>query len=95
MLLGPSAVGGGRDRCVLLDPLVDALEARGVPRARAIICVFSLAFVITGAVIGSVLPRIINETRDLVDRIPGYMTRMQRRAEFWINNPPALRPLAQ
>jgi predicted PurR-regulated permease PerM len=47
----------------LLDPLVDRLEERGLPRVRAIICVFALGTVIFGALIGSVLPQIINETK--------------------------------
>ena len=53
----------------LLDPLVDALERRGQPRARAILCVFALAVVIVAAVLGSVLPHVINETRQLAERI--------------------------
>ncbi len=84
----------------LLDPLVDALERRGQPRARAILCVFALAVVLVAAVLGSVLPHVISETRQLAERIPGYVVRAQQRVEDWINNPPAplqkwlpLRPL--
>jgi predicted PurR-regulated permease PerM len=73
----------------LLDPLVDRLEGRGLPRVRAIICVFALGTVIFGALIGSVLPQIINETKELAERIPAYAVRVQQRAENWINNPPA------
>ncbi len=73
----------------LLDPLVDRLEARGVPRLRAIICVFALGTMMFAALVGSVLPQIINETRQLVERIPAYAIRVQQRAEYWINNPPA------
>lgn len=73
----------------LLDPVVDRLEARGLPRVRAIICVFALSMVILGGLVGSVLPQIITETRDLVDRIPAYAARVQQKVEDWINNPPA------
>jgi predicted PurR-regulated permease PerM len=73
----------------LLDPLVDRLEARGVPRVRAIICVFALGTMMFAALVGSVLPQIINETRQLVERIPAYAIRVQQRAEYWLNNPPA------
>ena len=72
----------------LLDPVVDLLETRGLPRARAIICVFALATVIVGALIGSVVPQIVNETRELAVRIPAYVTRVQQRVENWINHPP-------
>ncbi|MBI2926604.1 MAG: AI-2E family transporter [Verrucomicrobia bacterium] len=84
----------------LLDPLVDGLERRGQPRARAILCVFALALVLVAAVLGSVLPHVISETRQLAERIPGYVERTQQRVEDWISNPPAplqkwlpLRPL--
>src|SRR5262249_46617622 len=59
----------------LLDPLVDRLESRGLPRVRAVICVFALGAVLVGALLGSVLPQIINETRQLAERIPGYAAR--------------------
>jgi predicted PurR-regulated permease PerM len=73
----------------LLDPVVDALERRGLPRARAILCVFALTFVTAVAIIGSVLPQIVNETRQLVERIPAYVNRTQQRVEYWMTNPPA------
>ncbi len=73
----------------LLDPVVDALEKRGLPRARAIICVFALAFVTVAALIGSVVPQIVDETRQLTERIPAYANRVQNRIRNWIDNPPA------
>ena len=73
----------------LLDPVVDYLETRGLPRTRAIICVFALAFVIVGGLVGSVLPQIVDETRQLGERIPAYAARLQTRVEGWMNNPPA------
>jgi predicted PurR-regulated permease PerM len=74
----------------LLDPLVDRLENRGLPRVRAILCVFALGAVLLAAVIGSIVPQIINETRQLAERIPAYVTTIQLRAEHWIDHPPAL-----
>jgi predicted PurR-regulated permease PerM len=73
----------------LLDPVVDALETRGLSRARAIVCVFSLATVVVAALIGSVVPQIVQETGQLTERIPGYAVRLQERVRVWINNPPA------
>jgi predicted PurR-regulated permease PerM len=73
----------------LLDPVVGLLEQRGLPRARAIICVFALAAVTVVALIGSVVPTLVVETRQLVERIPAYTARMHNRIEIWVTNPPA------
>jgi predicted PurR-regulated permease PerM len=73
----------------LLDPVVDALEHRGLPRTRAIIAVFGLAVVLVASVLGSVAPHIVTETRQLAERIPAYATRLQHRVEDWLSHPPA------
>jgi predicted PurR-regulated permease PerM len=73
----------------LLDPLVDSFELRGVPRARAILCVFALAALILTGVVGSILPQIISETQQLTQRIPSYSDRLQQRLREWIEHPPA------
>ena len=86
-VLLPLAVAG--IAAYLLDPLVDWFEKRGLPRTRAIVCVFALALVIVGALIGSVVPQIINETRQLGERIPAYALRVQNRVEYWLTHPPA------
>lgn len=72
----------------LLDPVVDFLEKRRLPRARAIILVFGLALVIVAGVLASILPRIIDETQLLIERIPVYSQRVQQRVEHWLANPP-------
>jgi predicted PurR-regulated permease PerM len=72
----------------LLDPVVGRLEKRGVPRVRAIICVFALATVIVAGLIGSVVPTLVVETRQLVERLPTYAKRTQNRVEQWVTNPP-------
>ncbi len=74
----------------LLDPVVDFLERRRVPRGRAIVCVFALALMLVAGVVGSVLPRIITETRELVERVPVYATRVEQKLDRWIREPPAL-----
>src|SRR5436189_2983536 len=56
----------------LLDPVVDFLENRGVPRTRAIFCVFGLAFMLMLALVSSVVPQLVIETRQLAARIPDY-----------------------
>ncbi len=87
-VLWPLAVAGVL--AYLLDPLVDLLENRGMGRARAILCVFGLAVLLIGALLGSIVPQVISETRDLVSRIPAYTARLEGRVEKWIEHPPAL-----
>ena len=72
----------------LLDPVVDFIERKGASRPRAILCVFGLALVIVAAVFGSVVPQLINETRQLAVRIPAYVARVEKRAEYWLSHPP-------
>jgi len=74
----------------LLDPVVDYLEARGLSRTRAIICVFSLAVVLLLGMLSSVVPQLVTETRDLAERIPGYARKLRERIEEWANHPPAI-----
>jgi predicted PurR-regulated permease PerM len=74
----------------LLDPVVDLFERQGLPRTRAIVAVFSLALVIIGALFGSVVPQLVNETRLLAARVPGYVARLQSKAQEWANRPPPL-----
>jgi predicted PurR-regulated permease PerM len=73
----------------LLDPLVDLIEGRGLPRARAILTVFGLALIVVLLITASVLPQVIRETRELTQRIPAYAARLQVKIEDWIAHPPA------
>ena len=80
----------------LLDPVVDFLERKGAPRTRAIICVFALALVILGGVLGSVVPQVVTETRELAQRIPSYANALEKRVEKWMTKPhPWLRKLLE
>src|SRR5439155_25247613 len=87
-VLWPLAVAGAI--AYLLDPVVDFIQRRGVPRTRAIICVFALAGVIIVALFGSVVPQLVRETRQLAEKIPSYSKRVQGRVQDWINHPAAL-----
>jgi predicted PurR-regulated permease PerM len=87
-VLWPIAVAGVL--AYLLDPLVDFLETRRVPRARAILLVFLVALAIVVALVGSVVPQLVRETRDLAQRVPGYAENIQHRMERWVNDPPPL-----
>jgi predicted PurR-regulated permease PerM len=87
-VLWPIAVAGVI--AYLLDPVVDFIERRGASRPRAILCVFGLALVIVAFLFGSVVPQLINETRQLAVRIPAYMARVEQRASYWLGHPSAL-----
>lgn len=87
-VIWPLAVAGVL--AYLLDPVVDALERKGVPRTRAIITVFACAILLMLGVLGSVVPQIVTETHDLVSRVPDYSQRVRERAQHWISHPPAL-----
>jgi predicted PurR-regulated permease PerM len=78
-VLWPLAVAGVI--AYLLDPVVDFLQRKGVPRTRAIIFVFAVAIVFLLGLIASVVPQVITETRDLAERVPNYATNLQHRIE--------------
>ncbi len=86
-VLWPLAVAGVF--AYLLDPVVDWLVSRRVPRLRAIFCVFALALLFVIGVLGSIIPRAVLEARDLAGRVPTYVERLQQKTEDWINHPPA------
>jgi len=93
-VLWPLAVAGVV--AYLLDPVVDWLERKKIPRSRAIIFVFALAFVVVMGLFSSVVPQLINETRQLAGQIPEFSRKAQARIEHWVNNPPApLRPFLE
>ncbi len=75
---------------LLLDPVVDGLERKGLPRVRAIVCVFALAFAVLLGLLGSIVPQVVRETQQLALRIPGYATTIQARVEQWVNHPPVV-----
>lgn len=86
-VLWPLAVAG--ILAYLLDPVVDWLERRRVPRFRAILVVFALALMVAAGIFGSVVPQVVVETRQLVRDIPRYATNVTHRVERWIRNPPS------
>jgi predicted PurR-regulated permease PerM len=70
----------------LLDPVVDFLEQRKVPRRRAIIIVFASAVLLLLGLGGAVVPRLVIETRELAHKVPGYAATIQERATDWIES---------
>jgi predicted PurR-regulated permease PerM len=86
-VLWPLAVAGVL--AYLLDPLVDWLERRRVPRTRAIILVFFVAAGLLTAVLASVVPRVVVESNQLIAQVPEYSRKIQAWVEDFIANPPA------
>lgn len=83
-VLWPLAVAGVL--AYLLDPVVDLLETKRVPRTRAILVVFALAVALFLGLVGSVVPTVVRETRDLAEEIPVYAQRVQTRMDDWMSN---------
>ncbi len=87
-VLWPLAVAGVL--AYLLDPVVDFFERKGVPRTRAIVLVFVMAIGLFLGLLGSVLPQVISESRDLAAKVPTYAEKVWHRADDWLRNPPEL-----
>ncbi len=69
-VLWPLAVAGVI--AYLLDPLVDALVKRRIPRPRAIVAVFALAILVVVGLAASVMPQLYKESKQFADRVPAY-----------------------
>src|SRR5215211_2994935 len=65
---------------VSLDPAVRALERRGMRRGFAVTLIFLLAFGLAAAFLLSVVPPLVTQISNLVDDLPGYLTRLQARS---------------
>jgi predicted PurR-regulated permease PerM len=72
----------------LLSPVVDFLESRKIPRARAILLVFVVAFAVVLGVLASVIPQVIVETSQLAAKVPEYSQRLQDRISRFLAEPP-------
>jgi predicted PurR-regulated permease PerM len=68
---------------------VDWIEKRKVPRTRAIILVFIVAFALVAGVLASVIPQVVVETQQLAAKVPEYSERLQQRVGKLIAEPPA------
>lgn len=86
-VLWPLAIAGVL--AYLLDPVVDAFERRRVPRARAVVLVFILALLLVAGLVGSVVPQIVIEIKQLGTDIPGYAEKTRLKVNHWISHPPA------
>jgi predicted PurR-regulated permease PerM len=76
----------------LLGPLVELFQRRGIPRRRAIALVFLIGVAIIIMVIGTILPRVFFEIRELVEKLPSYSSQVADKSQVWLqkwvqNNP--------
>src|SRR5215216_1231263 len=65
---------------VSLDPAVRALERRGMRRGFAVALIFLLVFGLAAAFLLSIIPPLVTQFSNLVDDLPGYLTRLQARS---------------
>ena len=87
-VLWPVAVAGVL--AYLLDPVVDFFESKRVRRPQAIVLVFLIAVLLLAGVLGSVLPKLVSETRQLVASVPTFVAKLETSALKWANEPPAV-----
>jgi predicted PurR-regulated permease PerM len=72
----------------LLSPVVDFFERKKIPRGRAIILVFVMAFGLVLGVLVSIIPQVVDETQKLAAKVPEYSQRLQASAQKFIAQPP-------
>ncbi|MCF7669667.1 MAG: AI-2E family transporter [Verrucomicrobia bacterium] len=72
----------------LLDPVIDFLERRRIPRERAILLVFAIGAALFLMFLSIIVPRLIVQTGDLINRLPDYSQKLQKRILQWSENPP-------
>lgn len=85
-VLWPLAMGGVL--AYLLDPLVDLLVARRIPRSRAITLVFVSACALVVGVFLSFVPQVVGEARQFSERVPAYSHKLKQKLDSWATNPP-------
>ena len=85
-VLWPLAIAGVI--ACLLAPVVDFLERKKIPRARAIILVFVVAFAVVLGVLASVIPQVVVETEELAAKVPEYSAKIQTRVHDFMAHPP-------
>ncbi|MBI3875276.1 MAG: AI-2E family transporter [Verrucomicrobia bacterium] len=69
----------------LLDPAVDFFEHRlRIPRLRAIILVFFLAVMLVMMLLAFVLPKLVVEAGDLLDKLPDYSKAFRAKFSDWL-----------
>jgi predicted PurR-regulated permease PerM len=69
----------------LLDPAVGWLEQHRISRTGGIIIVFAVALAVVGGVLAAVIPQIVDETNNLIKKVPSYTAQAQQQLKDWAN----------
>lgn len=70
----------------LLDPIVNWLQRRGISRIRSILWVFFLAIAIVLMLLATIVPRLVFETKELVEKVPAYADDAAATLDRWSTN---------
>ena len=89
-VIWPLAVAGVL--ACLLDPVVDFLERRKIPRTRAIATVFVLALVMVVGLAASIVPQLVVEAQQLAQRSTELTQKLPEKAAGLAANPPKWLP---
>jgi predicted PurR-regulated permease PerM len=76
----------------LLDPVVDFLVRRKVPRMRAITMVFAMALVLVVGLTASIVPQLVVQSQELAKKSSELTTQLPARAAELAANPPKWLP---
>ena len=77
----------------LLDPVVDFFQRKGMARTWSILVVFFLAVLLQVGMVGTVVPKLLSDTRDLKAEWPVYKERLKQRINgFLYHNSFDLKP---
>lgn len=69
---------------VAIDPLVDRLQAQRLPRALAILLIYILLLGVLGAVVGLLVPVLVDEFSQLSTSLPGIVQQVLNFPARWI-----------
>lgn len=67
----------------ILDPVVDGLERRGIPRLRSIVLVFAMALAALVAFMAMVVPPLVLQIVGLVSNVPDYLDAFNANLRAW------------
>jgi predicted PurR-regulated permease PerM len=71
----------------ILDPVVDFLESKRIPRGGAIALVFTLALVAVLFLLVAVVPQLAQQVGELVTRVPDYAAEFGKTLKEWTDEP--------
>jgi hypothetical protein len=89
-VIWPLAVAGVL--ACLLDPLVDFLVQRKVPRLRAISVVFAMALLLVVGLTASIVPQLVVQSQELAKKTSELTTQLPAKAAKLADNPPKWLP---